>query len=155
MEKRLGVGRGRRIISHVLQWLRSGAESLALVTNGRQWRLVFAGLDFDAWCEWEVDLWFEEGETSSQVTALRTLMSPALWVPADHNRSRLLQAILDSRKGQADLSAELGERVREAVEILVQTHGDVLKDQCAHVDAADIYRAAGPHGDAHGGGALC
>jgi methanogenic corrinoid protein MtbC1 len=32
--------------------------------------------------------------------------------------------------------------VREAVEFLVQAHGEVLKEQCAGVDPADIYRAA-------------
>lgn len=80
-ERQIGVGRGRRAASQVVQWLRAGNERLALLTNGRQWRLVFAGLDFDAWCEWDVDLWFEEGELSSQVEALRTLVSPALWTP--------------------------------------------------------------------------
>ena len=47
--QRLGVGRGRRVVSRVLGWLRAGGDHLALVTNGRQWRLVFAGLDYDAW----------------------------------------------------------------------------------------------------------
>jgi hypothetical protein len=36
----------------------------------------------------------------------------------------------------------LGERIREAVELLVQGHGEVLKEQCAGVDPADVYRAA-------------
>ena len=142
-EKRVGVGRGRKATSQVRQWLRAGEERLAVITNGRQWRLAFAGLDFDAWCEWDVDLWFEEGEPSPQVTALRTLLSPATWIPpAEKEPVPLLQAVLDSRKGQADLSAELGERVREAVETLVQAHGEVLRERCTHVDPADIYRAA-------------
>ena len=62
--RRLGVGRGRRGVSRVLGWLRAGNEHLALLTNGRQWGLLFAGLDYDAWCEWDLDLWFEEGEFS-------------------------------------------------------------------------------------------
>jgi hypothetical protein len=142
-ERHLGIGRGRRTVSQVLQWLRAGDERLAIVTNGRQWRLIFAGLDFDAWCEWDVDLWFEEGELSPQLTALRTLISWPLWTPSEPAATPpLLQAILDSRKGQAELSAELGERVRAAVEILVDAHGDVLRERCADVDPADIYRAA-------------
>lgn len=141
-EARVGIGRGRKAASHVLQWLRGGSERLALLTNGRQWRLVFAGLDFDAWCEWDADLWLEEGELSLQVDALRTLLQPALWAPVDDARPRLEQAILDSRKGQAELSAVLGERVREAVEILVQTHGELLTERCADVPPAEIYRAA-------------
>ncbi len=142
-EKRVGIGRGRKVTSQVLQWLRAGREQLAVVTNGRQWRLVFAGLDFDAWCEWDVDLWFEEGALSPQVTALRTLLLPALWTPVDEDRPcPLLQAILDSRKGQAELSEILGERVREAVEVLIQAHSGPLEERCADLDSADIYRAA-------------
>jgi hypothetical protein len=142
-ESRLGIGRGTKAASQTLQWLRAGRERLALLTNGRQWRLVFAGLDFDAWCQWDVDLWFEEGSIGPQVVALRTLLQPTLWRPEKKDTTpALLQAILDSRKGQAALSAVLGERVREAVELLVQTHGEVLKRDCADVDPADIYRAA-------------
>jgi hypothetical protein len=142
-ETRLGIGRGRKTASQTVQWLRAGPERLALLTNGRQWRLIFAGLDFDAWCEWDVDLWFEEGTLSSQVDALRRLVSPPLWVPpAKDDQARLLEAIVDSRKGQAELSAVLGERVREAVEVLVQSHGEALKERCGDVDPAEIYRAA-------------
>ena len=125
--RRLGVGRGRRIVSQVLGWLRAGNDHLALVTNGRQWRLLFAGLDYDAWCEWDLDLWFEEGALSPQVTALRTLLGPGLWTPETEDAAApLLQAIRDTRKGQAELSEVLGERVREAVEILIRGHGEAL-----------------------------
>ena len=144
--KRIGIGRGRRIVSQVLGWLRAGGEHLALITNGRQWRLVFAGLDYDASCEWDSELWFEEGELAAQVTALRTLLGPKIWTPEEEGAaSPLLQAIRDTRKGQADLSEVLGERVREAVEILVQSHGEALKELAGGDDgvpAADIYRAA-------------
>ena len=144
--KEVGQGRGRRIVSQVLGWLRAGSEHLAVVTNGRQWRLVFAGLDYDASCQWDCELWFEEGELAAQVTALRTLLCPKIWTPEEEGAaSPLLQAIRDTRKGQADLSEVLGERVREAVEILVQSHGEALKVLAAGDDgvpAAEIYRAA-------------
>ena len=143
---RLGIGRGRRVVSQVLGWLRAGNEHLALITNGRNWRLLFAGLDFDASCDWDVELWFEGGDLAPQVTALRTLLRPGLWTPpAEGASSRLLQAIRDTRKGQADLSEVLGERVREAVEILVRGHGEELKGLDVGSEAvsnADIYRAA-------------
>jgi hypothetical protein len=142
-EPRLGIGRSRQTISRVLQWLRAGTERMALLTNGRQWRLVFAGLDFDAFCQWDTDGWLEQGALSAQFAAFRLLVSPALWTPAAADApAPLLAAIQDSRKGQADLSAALGERVREAVELLVQAHGDVLRERCAAVEPADIYRAA-------------
>ena len=140
---RVGIGKGRRTISQVLGWLRAGNDHLALVTNGRQWRLLFAGLDFEAWCEWDRDLWFEEGRLAPQFSALRTLLQPKLWTPGSKDAAPpLLQAVRDTRKGQADLSEKLGERVREAVEALIQGHGEVLREQCADVDPADIYRAA-------------
>ena len=141
--KHLGRGRSRRIVSQALGWLRAGSQRLALLTNGRQWRLLFAGLDYDASCEWDLDLWFQEGELSPQVTALRALLRPELWTPETAaGDPPLLQAIRETRKGQAELSEVLGERVREAVEVLIQGHGDALKEQCADVDPADIYRAA-------------
>lgn len=37
---RLGVGRSRQLLGRVVEWLRRTGQALALVTNGRQWRLV-------------------------------------------------------------------------------------------------------------------
>lgn len=139
----LGKGRGRKAVSNVLQWMRASNTRLALLTNGRQWRLLHAGLDADAFCEWDAERWFEEGGLGLQVNSLRLLLQPALWTqPGADQPAPLLQAVQDSRKGQAELSALLGERVREAVELLVQAHGEQLKQHCADVDPADIYRAA-------------
>ena len=141
--KRLGIGKGRRVVSRVFGWLRAGGEPLALLTNGREWRLLFAGLDYEAWCQWDVDLWFEEGELSPQVTALRALLKPELWIPENEGANpKLLAAIRDTRKGQAELSETLGERVREAVEVLIRGHGEALREQHADAAPADIYRAA-------------
>ena len=141
--KRLGIGKSRRVVSQALGWLRAGNDHLALVTNGRQWRLLFAGLDYDAWCEWDIDLWFEEGLLSPQVTALRTMLRAELWTPeADEEAPPLLQAIRDTRKGQAELSEVLGERVREAVENLIQGHGSALRALIDDSTPEDIYRAA-------------
>ncbi|MCY4213494.1 MAG: hypothetical protein OXF68_07705 [Gammaproteobacteria bacterium] len=141
--KRVGIGHGRRVVSQALGWLRAGKGHLALLTNGRQWRLLFAGLDFDAWCEWDLDLWFEEGGLSLQVTALRTLLRPELWMPeGEDGAPPLLKAVRDTRKGQAELSEVLGERVREAVEILIRGHGEPLKTHCPNATPEDIYHAA-------------
>ena len=145
-ERRLGVGRGRRSVSQVLGWLRAGNEHLALVTNGRQWRLLFAGLDYDAWCEWDLELWFDEGELSPQVTALRTLLAATLWTPETEGAPPpLLQAVRDTRKGQAELSEVLGERVREAVELLIQSHGEALRE-LVEVDRAEYLRFLADYG---------
>jgi len=144
---RIGVGRGRRATSRVVGWLRRAERPLALLTNGRQWRLIHAGIDYDAWCEWDADLWFEEGEPGPQVTALRALLGAAAITPeADGERAPLLAAILASRRGQAELSAVLGERVRQAVELVIDAFGPPLaeldEEEGEPVPRKAIYTAA-------------
>lgn len=153
-EPRLGIGRGRRSVARVIEWLRARSLHLALLTNGRQWRLIYAGTDHDAHCEWDTQLWFAEGEPGLQVEALRRLIAPAVWkapppAQGETKHCRLLQAILDSRKGQNELSAVLGERVRQAVELLIRSHGPALdrlstqtEGDLPPVDGRDIYAAA-------------
>lgn len=142
---RLGVGRSRQLLSRVVEWLRQKQQPLALVTNGRQWRLVHAGQDYDAWCEWDIDLWFVEGAPGPQVTAWRQLVSRGVLAAAEGQRQGpLLAAILASRKGQADLSAVLGERVRQAVEELITaSHSAIEQAQQAGTAPAyaDLYVA--------------
>ena len=142
---RLGVGRSRQLLSRVVEWLRQKQQPLALVTNGRQWRLVHAGQDYDAWCEWDIDLWFVEGVPGLQVTAWRQLVHRKALVAAEGQRQGpLLTSILASRKGQADLSAVLGERVRQAVEELITaSHGAIEQAQQAGTAPAfgDLYVA--------------
>ncbi len=75
-EPRLGIGRGRRSVARVIEWLRARSLNLALLTNGRQWRLIYAGIDHDAFSEWDTQLWFAEGEPGLQVDALRRLIAP-------------------------------------------------------------------------------
>jgi len=118
--KRIGVGKGRRSVSRVIEWLRRANLKLALLTNGQQWRLIHAGADYDAWCEWDIDLWFEEGQPSLQVTALRSLLSVQSVTAVKEGVSHLLGAVEASRQGQAELSDRLGERVRQAMELLIR-----------------------------------
>jgi hypothetical protein len=145
-EARLGVGRSRRTVARVLEWLRAQERPLALLTNGRQWRLVHAGADHHASVEWDTALWFEEGRPGAQVDALRLLLDPARLTPEERGRpAPLMAAILASRRGQAELSAELGERVRQGVELLVQAYGAPLAELLARdgsVSTAHVYLAS-------------
>lgn len=142
-QKRLGIGRGKRIYSQVLQWLRQGSEQLAVLTNGYQWRIVFAGLDYDSFCEWEIEQWFAEGQTSEELAGLRALLSPDLWTPGKEGETPpLLAAINESRKGQGDLSQILGENVRQAAELLIRAHTPVLNHNNKGLNPQEIYRAA-------------
>ncbi|HRY44468.1 MAG TPA: hypothetical protein P5164_11035, partial [Thermoanaerobaculia bacterium] len=126
-EARLGVGRGKRAPARLLEWLRARSERLALLASPSQLRLAYAGADHDAFCEWDLALFFPEGEPGPQVEALRRLLAPQLLVPPKPGEpAPLLRLVLDARKGQADLSSTLGERVRRAVELLVASHAPAL-----------------------------
>jgi hypothetical protein len=144
--KQIGVGIGRRSVAKVVEWLRKSQQKIALLTNGSQWRLVHAGPDFEAWCEWEIGLWFEEGKPSSQVDALIRLLNPEALTPPEVGKPcKLIAAIQDTRKGQAELSANLGERVRLAVEHVIQSSAeaiDKLGPEGRPVSPRDIYIAA-------------
>ena len=144
--KQIGIGNGRRSIARVVEWLRKSQQKLALLTNGVQWRLIHTGPDYEAWCEWDIALWFEEGEPSDQVRALLHLLSPkALTPPEEGESAPLVAAIQDTRKGQAELSANLGERVRLAVEHIIHSSGEVidhLRAESVAVSPRDVYIAA-------------
>jgi hypothetical protein len=92
----LGIGRGKRAVSRVIEWLRKADQKVAWLTNGYQWRLIHAGADYDAWCEWDINLWFEEGRPGPQVTALRLLLGEASLRPEKAEvPSPLMAATLD------------------------------------------------------------
>lgn len=119
--KRLGIGKGKHYVARVIEWLRRSNQKIALLTNGQQWRLIHAGSDYDAWCEWDIDFWFREGQLGQQVKALVLLLGRRSINPLNSNTDcLLLSAIASSRQGQAELSDVLGERVRKAVEFLIK-----------------------------------
>jgi len=141
--RRLGIGHGKRPISRTLQWLRKTDHHLAVVTNGRQWRILYAGLDYEAWCEWDIEQWFAEGKPTPELLGFKGLLAPGLWEMPEAGQPCLLETkINEARKGQADLSVELGERVRQAAELLIQAHALELNRSQAHTQPQDIYRAA-------------
>lgn len=135
---RLGVGRSKQLLGRVVEWLRRTGQALALVTNGRQWRLIHAGADYEAWCEWDIELWFSEGQPAAQTLIWRTLLNRSTLL-AEQGQNRLLQAISASRKGQAELSNVLGERVRQGVEELI-TASHVAIEQAQQQGQAHDYK---------------
>ena len=121
----IGRGRGRNAYARFLELLRGTGHRLGLLTNGFQFRLVYAGLDFESWCEWESDRWFDDGEGSEELAGLRQLLSPDSLKPVKEGVSGLLAAVEESRNRQARLSDFLQENVREAIEFLLE---DVSKE---------------------------
>ncbi len=146
-EPRINVGRGRRAAARVVEWLRRTNQKIAVLTNGRQWRLIHAGPDYEAWCEWDTDLWFEQGEPGPQLLALRLLLGAAALSPDKAGvPSPLLRAISETRRGESELTQDMGERVREAVEMLIFGSAGVLNEIVGtgerQVSPRDIYTAA-------------
>jgi len=71
---RLGVGKGRRSVAQVQEYLRRRRAPLALLTNGSQWRLLWADADASAWVEWDADRWLDADQLSDELHALRRLL---------------------------------------------------------------------------------
>jgi hypothetical protein len=109
----VGRGKGRTTYSRFLELLRGSGRRLGLLTNGHQFRLVYAGLDFESWCEGEGDRWFDDGEGAEELNGLRQLLSPDALKPVKEVTSGLLDAVEESRKRQADLSSVLWENGRQ------------------------------------------
>ena len=114
--RQLGQGQGRTAYGKLLELLRAKNVKLGLLTNGRQFRLCYAGLDYDSWVEWDVESWFAEGELRRQLYGFYTLLGPAGLDPRDTKTTSfpLLEAAEASRSRQGELSAVLGEQVRES-----------------------------------------
>jgi hypothetical protein len=118
--ERIGIGRGRRAYARLVELLRGTGVSLGLLTNGMQFRLIYAGPDYDAWAEWEASTWFDEGEPRIQLAGLRLLLGRDALLSSSDGRPPLLAAIEASRTRQGELAQVLGEQVRQAVETLIQ-----------------------------------
>lgn len=116
----VGRGRGRTAYARFLELLRGTGHRLGLLTNGYQFRLMYAGLDFESWCEWESGRWFDDGEGSEELAGLRQLLSAESLKPIKAGVSGLLDAVEESRNRQARLSDFLQENVREAIEFILE-----------------------------------
>jgi hypothetical protein len=146
-EDRIGLHRGKRIVAQVVEYLRKRRVPLGLLTNGREWRLIFADPDNLAWVEWAADRWLEGDTLSGTLTLMRRVLSPAslelgVAPPGEHGTSRLLRTIRQARRGQSRLSKELGERVRACVELLLQARHAVLEPTWDEKESKSVYGAA-------------
>ena len=118
--KHVGMGRGRNEYSKLLELLRGTGVKIGILTNGKQFRLVYAGLDHDCWIEWEVQRWFEDALGKEQLAGFLSLCGPWGVNKRDGVENPLYQAIVESRSRQGELSQVLGEQTRLAVEELLQ-----------------------------------
>ncbi len=119
--RELGRGRSRTVYADLLQLLRAKGVKLGLLTNGRQFRLCYAGIDYDSWVEWDCESWFSEEELRRQLYGFYTLLGPVGMTSSSTDISKfpLLEAAEASRTRQGELSLVLGEQVRQSVETLL------------------------------------
>src|SRR5690606_1777815 len=97
--RRLGVGKGRRPVAHVVEYLRRRSLPLGVLTNGTQWRLIWADTDSLAWAEWEADRWLAADQLAGEFAVLRRVLSPASLRRGNDGASPLLASIRDTRRG--------------------------------------------------------
>jgi hypothetical protein len=139
---RIGVGKGRRSVAKALEYLRRRNWPLGLLTNGVQWRMLWTDGDSLAWVEWDAARWLDGDRHSDEFELLRIVLGPASLTAADGGLSPLLAGIRDTRRGQGQLSKELGERVRKAVETLLASRQTVLAAAWDEHDPRELYIAA-------------
>lgn len=126
--RQLIYGRGRAAYGKLLELLRAKQVRLGLLTNGRQFRLCYAGIDHDSWVEWDCENWFAEEEVRRQLHGFYTLLGPAGMNPCEPGATSfpLLEATEASRTRQGELSTVLGEQVRQSVETLLNDMQPVI-----------------------------
>lgn len=125
--KRVGVGRGRQVYSAFLELLRGTNVPLGILTNGHQFRLIYAGIDYDCWTEWEADRWFEDEAGIEELCGFITLCGA--YGTGEGKEYPLLSAVQESRTRQGELSQVLGEQTRRSVEVLLKALNLSLKQQ--------------------------
>jgi len=117
--QRLGIGRSRVEHARLLEILRGSNHPVGILTNGHQFRLVYAGIDYDCWVEWEAERWFEDEMGLEQLIGFLSLCGPNGTEKQERIDYPLNQAIIDSRSRQGELSQVMGEQTRLAVEELL------------------------------------
>lgn len=140
--ERVGVGKGRRPVAQVLEYLRRREVPFGLLTNGREWRLLWADTDNLAWVQWDAERWLDGEALSHELHTLRRVLTFRALSRGSAERCPLLDAIRETRRGQAKLSRELGERVRLAVETLLRSRNPVVGPAWSQHARTELYVAA-------------
>jgi len=141
--KHVGMGRGRHEYGKFVELLRGTGVSTGIITNGLQFRLVYAGLDYDCWVEWEVERWFEDALGMTQLVGFSLACGPWATDHRDDIKFPLHKAIQESRSRQGELSQVLGEQTRTAVEELLKALDTSIRSDRALLDSLKIDPSSG------------
>jgi len=129
--------------TRMTELLRHTGVRLGLVTNGRHWMLVNAPKDeTTGYYTWDASLWGEEPLT---LRAFRTLLGMERFFNVP-DAERLETLLARSAEKQEEVTNQLGDQVRRAVETLVRTLDRVDKDSqrtlLAGINEKELYEAA-------------
>ncbi|HXR66357.1 MAG TPA: DNA methyltransferase, partial [Ktedonobacteraceae bacterium] len=129
--------------TRMAELLRHSGTRLGLVTNGRHWMLVDAPRDeTTGYYTWDASLWTEEELT---LRAFRTLLGMERFFTVPDSE-RLEALLAKSAQKQEEVTSQLGDQVRRAVETLVYTLDRLDKDSqralLENIAEKELYEAA-------------
>ena len=129
------------VFERAIRLCRDKEVRFALVTNGERWALVDAPIgSVSSVVSWYARIWFQEPVT---LRAFRTLLGVSRLYGSAEGR---LAALLDeSRDRHEEVTDTLGEQVRRAIEVLVQSLDRADRDRnrelLENVEAKTLYEA--------------
>jgi hypothetical protein len=129
--------------TRMMELLHATDVPLGLVTNGEEWMLVFAARgDTTGFTSWYASLWVDEPIT---LRAFHSLLSTRRFfgvAPSD----TLLALLKESAQDQQEVTNQLGDQVRDAVEVLIQAFDRLDQDSgrtlLKGLDEKSLYDAA-------------
>ncbi len=129
--------------TRMMELLHAADVPLGLVTNGEEWMLVFAPRgDTTGFTSWYASLWIDEPIT---LRAFHSLLSTRRFfgvAPSD----TLLALLNESAQDQQEVTNQLGDQVRDAVEVLIQAFDRLDQDSgrtlLKGLDEKSLYEAA-------------
>ena len=129
--------------TRMMELLHATDVPLGLVTNGEEWMLVFAPRgDTTGFTSWYASLWIDEQIT---LRAFHSLLSTRRFfgvAPSD----TLLALLKESAQDQQEVTNQLGDQVRDAVEVLIQAFDRLDQDSgrtlLKGLDEKSLYDAA-------------
>ena len=128
-------------LEKMVRWLRGKGCPLGLITNGEQWRLVYARPDEPVSIgTWYARLWLQELET---LRAFATLLRLQRFFGSPENK--LDQLFERSKESQDEVTDALGDQVARAIEVLVRSLDKADEERnrelLSNVAPQDLYEA--------------
>ena len=128
-------------LEKMVRWLRGKGCPLGLITNGEQWRLVYARPDEPVSLgTWYARLWLQEPET---LRAFATLLRLQRFFGLPENK--LDQLFERSKESQDEVTDALGDQVARAIEVLVRSLDKADEERnrelLSNIAPQDLYEA--------------